>query len=231
MARDEFLIRNLKLSVMDYIYKPNSAAGQSRVKPVRRLPYHNRMATNSPGKMKLAWSMPKYQIPWRFVSVIAICIVAIVGLWWGGNTAKNFFIAKRDAKVAQELAQSQAEAETIKSNIKSQVGNAQEALKYGRQKQDEGNIREAVIAYELALEYEPNWRDACLCLGQAYLMMRDYENAEKVLTHALSLDPINPTTHDLLAILYENTGRNEQANNSSQKADLLASQMGLEIGG
>jgi len=81
------------------------------------------------------------------------------------------------------------------------------------------------------LGYEPNWRDAYLCLGQVYLMQEDYTKAEQALSRALDLDPINPMTHNLLSLLYKKINRVEAANTEAQKASDLAKKMGLEIGG
>ena len=215
---------------MDYLYRPQQN-GMKKIQPVKRLAYHNRINPRSPGKIKLAWQMPQFEIPWRSITIIGASLAFVGCLWFGGNMVRNWMSARRSASEAQSLAQSQANEAWLRENLKSQISNARDAIRIGQERQKEGKIDEAIAAYNIALEYEPNWRDAYLCLGQAYLIERDYSGAETALSHALSIDPIYPTTHNLLAILYEKTDRAQAAQSENEKADKLANDMGLEIGG
>lgn len=215
---------------MKYIYRPNPSGG-GRIGHTKGYTYHRRLMPTSPGKLRLAWRMPSLEIPWRFIGIIVICVIGLSALGLGGYKLKNWAVARRNAKEAVALAQAEKEEASAKENIKNQAKNAHEAVKLGQTKQKEGNLKEAEAAYEVALGYEPNWRDAILCLGQVYLLQNKFDLADKTLTHALSLDPIYPTTHNLLSILYEKTNRAEQANSELKKADDLAKKMNLEIGG
>lgn len=215
---------------MDYVYRP-SQSGNGTLKPMRDVRPLRGSNFSSPGKMRLTWQMPKYQIPTRLIVITFVSLLAIGSLVWGGTKAQQWIVARQQTKKANELAQQEADWQTTRDSIAGQVNSAQEAVGFGQQKQSEGDMKQAVAAYELAVQYEPNWRDALLCLGQAYLAIQEYDKAEVALGHALNLDPINPTTHNLLASLYQKTNRAEAANTELKKADQLATETGQQIGG
>lgn len=215
---------------MKYIYRPNPTGG-GRIGHTKGFTYHRRLLPTSPGKMRLALMLPQYEIPWRYITIVFVCVVALSALGFGGYKLKNWMVARRDAKEAATLAQAEQEKSSIKNDIKNQAKNGKQAIELGQANQKEGKLLEAEAAYEVALEYTPNWRDAYLSLGQIYLVQNKFEQAETALSHALALDPIYPTTHNLLSVLYEKTDRAESANTELKKADDLAKKMGLEIGG
>jgi len=215
---------------MKYVYRPNPTGG-GRIGHTKGFTYHRRLLPKSPGKMRLALMLPQYEIPWRAIFFIFLGAVAVSGMLFAGLKTKSWVNTRRQANEVAALAEAQSQLKQIKESIKNQLKTPQEATKYGQQKQNEGNLKEAQAAFEIATELQPDWRDALLCLGQVYLMQKNYDGAESVLNHALSLDPIYPTTHDLLSILYGKTGRKNESGLALKKADDLAKKMGLEIGG
>ncbi|MBP6930104.1 tetratricopeptide repeat protein [Patescibacteria group bacterium] len=216
---------------MDYIYRPNSKGTSlglnsctSRARASRYIPF---------GRPRLGWrpKSPRVQIPTRLVAMSLLCLLVLSGMVWGGKQTQEWIVARKQAQEAEKLAQTQAQWEEARAAISQQAKSARDALSLGQQFQANGEAREAVAAYEIAVQIEPNWRDALLCLGQAYTAIKEYDKAEETLEHALRIDPINPTTHNLLASLYQKTGRGTLASTALKKADQLASETGQQIGG
>lgn len=209
---------------MNYIYRPKNFRGYNT--PTTRY-----IVGSSTRSRRPVFQLPHYRVPWRSISLVLVGAILIGGIGIGGYNLRNYLLEKNNQKI---IAQKQAEeAESAKkiNELKSQVQNGADAIKLGRQKQDEGSLREAEAAYLLALRYEPNWRDAYLSLGQTQMALRKYADAELSLNRALTIDPIYPTTQTLLAMLYQKTGRKEEARLAQTKAQELAKRLGLEIGG
>ncbi|HPM27975.1 MAG TPA: tetratricopeptide repeat protein [bacterium] len=215
---------------MDYIYRPNNKGTlglnnrTSRARASRYVPF---------GRPRLGWrpKTPRIQIPTRLVAMSLLCLLVLASMVWGGKQTQGWIVARKQAQEAEKLAQAQAQWETARNAIAQQAKSARDALTLGQQFQASGEAREAIAAYEIAVQIEPNWRDALLCLGQAYTAIKEYDKAETTLAHALRIDPINPTAHNLLANLYQKTNRSTLANNALKKADQLANETGQQIGG
>jgi len=175
--------------------------------------------------------MQRYRIPWRSISLVAVGAILLGSIGTGGYYLRGYFLEKNNQKVtAQKQAEEAENAKRIK-NLKSKVQNGTDAIKLGREKQDEGSLKEAEVAYQLALQYQPNWRDAYLSLGQVQMALRNYTGAELSLNRALTIDPTYPTTQTLLSTLYQKTNRKDASNLAQTKAQDLAKRQNLEIGG
>ncbi|UCD85770.1 MAG: tetratricopeptide repeat protein [Deltaproteobacteria bacterium] len=62
-----------------------------------------------------------------------------------------------------------------------------------------------------ALKLHPNFVTTYVHLGELYLSQHDYENAIKYYSEANEFNPFNPTIHQNLAFLYQNQGREKEA--------------------
>ncbi len=74
------------------------------------------------------------------------------------------------------------------------------------------NFHELTIQYvKPILEKNPNYRDAWIVTGNAYLELKKFEIAEKMLEKAISLDPTHPISPYLLGITLYEEGQTEDA--------------------
>ncbi len=82
------------------------------------------------------------------------------------------------------------------------LGNALKTLKFN----------ELTVAYvKPVLEKNPNYRDAWIVVGNAYLELKQFEIAEKMLEKAVSLDPSHPISPYLLGITLYEEGQTDDA--------------------
>ncbi len=209
---------------MDYVYRPKNFKGTST--PTTRYI----LGANTRSRRPII-HMQKYRIPWRSLSLILVGAILLGGIGVGGYNVRNYMLDKNDQKMQAQRQAEEAENAKRISELKSKIQNGTDAMKLGRQKQEEGSLKEAEVAYTLALQYQPNWRDAYLSLGQVQIALKEYSSAELSLDRAQAIDPVYPTTQTLLSVLYQKTGRKQQATTAENKAQELAKRLGLEIGG
>ena len=75
-----------------------------------------------------------------------------------------------------------------------------------------GNLRDAVVCLKNALELDPNYYEARYALGDAYLQLRQYQQAENEFEKVYRQNPAYPADLLLkLAQIYEQTARFNQA--------------------
>ena len=72
-----------------------------------------------------------------------------------------------------------------------------------------------------SLEFHENQEDLTLLLAKIYLRQNHYEEAKKILVKCINTNPDNYLSHELLAELYEEQGKFNEAENQILKAEAL----------
>lgn len=67
---------------------------------------------------------------------------------------------------------------------------------------DLGHFEHAITIYDMLLEIMPGWTCALRHKGEAYLKIKDYENAEKLIIKAIASDPDHYDAYLMLADAY-----------------------------
>ena len=80
---------------------------------------------------------------------------------------------------------------------------------------------EAIAALQKAVWLNPFYSGPYILLGKSYLKKREFSNAEGMLKHALQFDPNNKAAHYLIAQLYQQTVRPEDAKREFAIAEKL----------
>lgn len=205
---------------MTYYYRPG---GNGVRRPNRAMP---RAIHSSPRTPR---ALPK--IPWRIVG-ISTGILILAGLGWFGVTKIQGWSARRSA--AAETARAAADQKRLadlESSISAQITTPMGGTALWEQMMKEGKTDEALMAAKITLKLQPNWRDGYLMLASSQIAGKNYLEAEGSLLKALDIDPIYPTTHQLLATLYEATDKKAEAAQETEKATSLAEKTGTPIGG
>jgi tetratricopeptide (TPR) repeat protein len=71
--------------------------------------------------------------------------------------------------------------------------------------------QDTVDAYRKALEFQPDWPEAYLAIGEALYHLNLPQKSMPELEKAVALDPETFTAHELLGKLYQNAGREQEA--------------------
>lgn len=82
----------------------------------------------------------------------------------------------------------------------------------------EGNNQEAIQNLEKSLELNPKDADVHAFLGIVYLLLSDFEGAEKEMEEALKLNPYLTDARNSLGAVYMKTGRGEEARAAFEEA-------------
>lgn len=86
-----------------------------------------------------------------------------------------------------------------------------------------GDLHGALRTTDRAAKLAPYDGDVALRAGTVYLLLRDYDHAERELLRAAELDPRNPAVWNTLAFLYEQTGNSQAEDSAKARAGELAS--------
>jgi cytochrome c-type biogenesis protein CcmH/NrfG len=81
----------------------------------------------------------------------------------------------------------------------------------GRDAARRGDMKAAAQSLEHALQLAPDDAEACAELAKVLMEVKNTDRAEKLLLHAIEIDPTDETTHYRLAMLYRQQGRGEDA--------------------
>lgn len=81
-----------------------------------------------------------------------------------------------------------------------------------------GDATEAVDVLKRSLEYYPTYFNTHLLLGEGYLALKDYPQAEAHLIEAIGINPFDPAVHESLSRLYQATSRPELAQRATEHA-------------
>lgn len=98
---------------------------------------------------------------------------------------------------------------------------AQAYLGLGTIALEQGRHEQAKEAFEQALEYAGDLVDARIALGQAFYYLAEYEEAISILEKAQLQAPRSLTAYYYLALSYEATGQNEQAEHAFARIEEL----------
>ncbi len=91
-----------------------------------------------------------------------------------------------------------------------------------------GQPDRAIKYIEKLKELRPDYIPAMINLSVALMMKREYNEAERILLDTLALEPYNRTVLFNIAILYENTGRYEEATEFYRRLISLGDREALE---
>ena len=80
---------------------------------------------------------------------------------------------------------------------------------------------EAILALQKSVWLNPFYSGPYILLGKSYLKKREFSNAEGMLKRALQYDPNNKAAHYLIAQVYQQTGRPEDAKREFAIAEKL----------
>lgn len=220
---------------MKYFYRP-SQSGHGTISPTppsagQRYRLHPHVM---PKPVKWRPTMPQITIPkipsryfiWAFLIISAGC-----ALWWGGNKAKELISHRQYQRQQAAVAQAQAAEESIKNEVKSQAKDAISAVRAGQNYLQNNDLQKAEAAFEIAIQYDSNWRDALVALADTQLQLEEYDAANTTLQKATEIDPLYPTTQQLFSVLYAKTDKPDAAKIASQKATYFAEKLGIALGG
>ena len=147
----------------------------------------------------------------------AIVVILTIGLVFGIRSYVISFEKKENIKTDQIISDLHAKfEETIKKSSK----NSNELTIYGQKLLESNQTEWAVIVLNEAVSRDPNYRDASLYAGYAYLKLAESNNnsielnnlAIDYLKKAGEIDPIYPKTFELLTIAYQNIDDDENSN-------------------
>lgn len=119
---------------------------------------------------------------------------------------------------------SSVNAQTLQQAYKEQIDqeNDYNKLATDAEKLIKGNQLDCgIINLERAVELEPNFRDAWVLLGYAYLSKDEPQKAIESLKKAEEIDPTHADTFKYLADAYQKTGDEEQAKQAQERYDFL----------
>ncbi len=85
----------------------------------------------------------------------------------------------------------------------------------------EGNTREAIAEYELALAADPDYHDALHGLARAYQDAGRLDDAIAISQKLVDLDPDDVLPHTSLSILYQKKGMIPEAEAEANRARVL----------
>ena len=88
---------------------------------------------------------------------------------------------------------------------------AQQYFQLGQANLSEGKNQEAIQNLKKSLELNPKDADVHIYLGVVYLLLSDFNNAEKEMDEALKLNPYLTDAKNSLGAVYMRTGRAEKA--------------------
>ena len=222
---------------MKYFYRPSSS-GHGTISPTppsagQRYRLHPNILPK-PARRQWHFTLPQINMPHITARAVllTIAIIAAAGaLWWGGGAIKNSIENHKQIRQQAAVAQEKAEHDSINNEVKGLAKNAFDAAKLGKDYMQKNDLQKAEAAFNLALTFEPNWRDGLVALASVQLQQREYDAAAYSLNKAMMIDPLYPTTQQLLSILYAKTGKPDAAQIASQKATYFAEKLGIALGG
>lgn len=169
------------------------------------------------------------KVPWKKTLRISGVFLLIIAIYFGIKTGyERAVYAAEQQQIAREQEYTKQLTE-LKSQMEQEGDSAFSFVQLSQKYLDEHDGQKAEIAALVATEKEPKWRDAYVNLGHIYLSVNKFEEAKITLLRAVELDPINPQTHYLLYLTYQ-----ELKDESTAKQEFAkAKQFGLEsdIGG
>ncbi len=153
----------------------------------------------------------------------------IITIYLGIKTGyeKAVYIAQQKTIAREQEYQNQLVE--MKTQVEQEAKNAFDFVKLSQKYLNERDGQKAEVAALIATEKEPKWRDAFVNLGHVYLSVNKFEEAKETLIHALELDPINPQTHYLLYLTYQEL--NDEATAKQEFAKAKALGLDSDIGG
>lgn len=190
------------------------------------------------------YAFPKkdnYLIKW--IIIIILLILTIFGL---KSYVKSVY-QKEITKSNQQLEQIKKD---FRQNVKNSNKSADRLVLLGKKMLENKQAEYAAIVLEEASAKDPKYRDAALYTGYAYLRLAEetlnpkseilnntqIQNSNdknktieqfnslaiNYLVKARDIDPLNATTHQLLAIAYKNIGDEQQSALAAEKAQAFA---------
>lgn len=180
----------------------------------------------------LAFKAPKIDIsnfPWKKTLRVGGVLLLIITIYLGIKTGyeKAVYIAQQKTIAREQEYQNQLVE--MKTQVEQEAKNAFDFVKLSQKYLNERDGQKAEVAALIATEKEPKWRDAFVNLGHVYLSVNKFEEAKETLIHALELDPINPQTHYLLYLTYQEL--NDEATAKQEFAKAKALGLDSDIGG
>ena len=71
--------------------------------------------------------------------------------------------------------------------------------------------QDTIDSYNKVLEFQPDWAEAYAAIGEALFFLNRSQQSETALRKALALDPRDGAAHEILAKLYQDDGKEDEA--------------------
>lgn len=110
----------------------------------------------------------------------------------------------------------------LEKELQFNPGNANAYYKIGDALTRQLKWDEAIAALQKAVWLNPFYSGPFILLGKSYLKKREFSNAEGMLKRAIQYDPNNKSAHYLIAQLYQQTGRADDAKREFAIAEKLS---------
>lgn len=169
------------------------------------------------------------KFPWKKTLRISGVFLLLIAIYFGIKTGYEKAVYAAEQKQIAKEQEYQKQLGELRKQIEQEAQDAFSFVKLSQKYLDERDGQKAEIAALIATEKEPEWRDGFVNLGHIYLSVNKFKEAEAALLRAAELDPINPQTHYLLYLTYQEL----KDENTAKKEFAKAKQFGLEseIGG
>lgn len=183
-------------------------------------------------KNNLNFRPPKIDLsrfPWKKTLQIAGFFLLIISAYLGVKTGyEKAALAAKQRQIAKEQ-EYQKQISQLKQEIEAQASDAFGFVELSQKYLRERDGQRAELAALIASEKEPGWRDAFVNLGHIYLSVNKFQEAKTALLKAVELDPVNPQTHYLLYLTYQELKDDKAAKQEFAKAQNFGWEK--EIGG
>lgn len=167
--------------------------------------------------------------PWKKTLRFAGVFLLIIGLYCGIKAGyEKALLAANQKNIAREQ-EYQRQLSDLRLQVEKEAGDAFAFVQLSQKYLDERDGQKAEMAAILATEKEPKWRDGFVNLGHIYLSVNKFEEAKTTLLQALKLDPIDPQTHYLLSLTYQELKDEQAARQAFAKAEAFGFES--EVGG
>lgn len=180
----------------------------------------------------MSFKAPKIDLsdfPWKKTLRFTGVFLLIIGIYFGIKTGYEKAVYAAEQKNIAREQEYQKQLANLKQQVEKEATDAFSFVQLSQKYIDERDGQKAEIAAQIATEKEPRWRDAFVNLGHIYLSVNKFEEAKIALTKAIELDPLNPQTHYLLYLTYQELKDEQAAKQEFAKAKSFGFES--EVGG
>jgi len=180
----------------------------------------------------LSFKAPKVDFsnfPWKKTLRFTGVFLLIIGVYFGIKVGYEKAVYATEQKNIAREKEYQTQLASMKETIEKEATDAYSFVELSQKYIAERDGQKAEIAAIIATEKEPMWRDGFVNLGHVYLSVNKFDEAKTALVKAIEIDPLNPQTHYLLYLTYQELKDEQTAKQEFAKAKAFGFES--EIGG